>query len=144
MKKSFLMFAFLLCGAICFTSCSDDDNNNDYLYYAMLNGANGGVGGNGGTENEGPDAEVTAGLDTSSPDKIVLTYFMDMGAAGKATIVFTADFANGACTSCKGVTTLNGAVISEDDLTSTYEGMDYALVKEVFQELYDANVETEE
>ncbi len=135
------MFAFLLCGAICFTSCSDDDNNNDYLYYAMLNGANGG--GAGDTGDGGTDAEVTAGLDTSSLDKIVLTYFMDMDAAGKATVVITAEFADGACTSCKGVTTLNGAVISEEDITSTYEGLAYDDVKAIFQTVYDS-FQTEE
>ena len=136
MKKVIFLFAIALCGAVCLTSCSDDDNNAAaWYYYAMMNGAGNGAG-DGAGDNDDADADVQVGLDTTSPDKIVLTYYMDMAGAGKAVVIMTATFEDGACTSYTTVTKLNGNVLSETDETASFEGMPYDVIKSAFETIY--------
>jgi hypothetical protein len=117
MKKFWLMFAFVLCGALAFTSCDKDDEITP---------------GGDGNNTETPSGEWKAGLDESkAPNQLILRVEV---AGGKVTYV--ADFKNGFCTKCIATTEYMGYK-QEQDLTSVYKDMDYETVKMAFQAVVD-------
>ena len=116
MKKFWLMFAFVLCGALAFTSCDKDDEITP-----------------GGDNTETPSGEWKVGIDESkAPNQLILR--VDQRGV-KTTIV--ADFKSGKCTKCVASSEYKGHKETED-VTDTYKGLTYDEVKYAFQMLVDA------
>ena len=93
MKKFWLMFAFVLCGALAFTSCDKDDEITPD-----------------GDNTETPSGKWRVGIDESkAPNQLILR--VDMRGV-KTTVV--ADFKNGKCTKCVASSEYKGHKETED------------------------------
>lgn len=117
MKKFWLMFAFVLCGALAFISCNKDDE-------IIPDGDN----------TETPSGAWRVGIDESkAPNQMILRVNMQ---GIKTTVV--ADFRSGKCTKCV-MTAESMGQKRTVDITDSYKGMTYDQVKRVFQTLLDDN-----
>ena len=115
MKKFWLMFIFVLCGALAFTSCSKEENE-------ILP-----------DEDDQEQVEWQAGLDESNaPDQLILRVNI-----GGAKVTYVADFEDGLCVKCV-VTSEYLGYEDTQDFTSTYKGLSYELVKAAFQAVVDS------
>ena len=115
MKKFWLMFVFVLCGALAFTSCSKEENEITP------------------DDNNQEQVDWKAGLDESkAPNQLTLRIEV---AGVKQTWV--ADFEDGVCVKCI-VTTVGYGEKDVQDVTTSYAGLDYELVKQAFQAIVDA------
>ena len=119
MKKFWLMFAFVLCGALAFTSCDKDENE---------------IKPGGDNNQEQPEGDWKAGLDESkAPNQLTLRIEV---AGAKQTWV--ADFEGGVCTKCI-VTTVYQGYKDVQDYSAQYKGLEYEVVKAAFQAVVDAS-----
>ena len=110
------MFAFVLCGALAFTSCDKDDEITP-----------------GGDNTETPSGEWKVGIDESkAPNQLILRVYMN---GVKTTVV--ADFKSGKCTKCVASSEYKDHKETED-VTDAYKGLTYDEVKYAFQMLVDA------
>jgi hypothetical protein len=117
MKKFWLMFAFVLCGALAFTSCDKDDEITP---------------GGDGNNTETPSGEWKVGIDESkAPNQLICRVNMQ---GVKTTVV--ADFKSGKCTKCVMSAEYMGQKETQD-LTASYKGLTYDEVKYTFQVLLD-------
>ena len=117
MKKFWLMFAFVLCGALAFTSCDKDDEITP-----------------GGDNTETPSGEWKVGIDESKAPNQLILRVVDMNGV-KTT--FVADFKSGKCTKCVASAEYKGYKETED-VTDDFKGKTYDEVKYAFQKLVDA------
>ena len=117
MKKFWLMFAFVLCGALAFTSCDKDENE---------------IKPGGDNNQEQPEGNWKVGIDESqAPGKLILRVNIE----GVKT-TYTASFSGGKCTKC--VVAVEYAGEKYEENYPGLVGMTYEQVKYVFQQVYNA------